>query len=182
MMGCVCQIFKRNVLVCRFALHEGNACGAHSIEMLIVLLMVPHRSTPSAPAGEKKDKKEKGVSDKLADVKASGKGKAAAAPAAASPAKPARPAPRRPPQAEPKGRSDDYLAGLDLPSSDSESDEEVDRRRSMLEDEAAPRIQQAVSGAGAPGPFLGCNMLCRPCRHRLPADRAASCGKAAEFA
>ncbi|KAL4447281.1 hypothetical protein ABPG77_007314 [Micractinium sp. CCAP 211/92] len=95
--------------------------------------------------GDKKDKKEKSASDKLADVKASGKGKAngAAAPAAA-PAKPARPAPRRPPQPEAKGRGDDYLAGLDLPSSESESDEEVDRRRSMLGEEEAPRIQQAT--------------------------------------
>ncbi len=107
-------------------------------------------------AGDKKDKKEKSASDKLADVKASGKGKAngAAAPAAA-PAKPARPAPRRPPQPEAKGKADDYLAGLDLPSSESESDEEVDRRRSMLGEEEAPRIQQAVRRCGCcAAPFL----------------------------
>lgn len=100
-------------------------------------LPAPNRSQPpTTAAGDKKDKK--GATDKLIaakDKKPAGNGASAA---------PARPAPRRPPKPEPKSDPNDYLAGLDLPSSESESDGEVERRRSMLEDDSVPQIKQAV--------------------------------------
>lgn len=77
--------------------------------------------------------------------KGKGKGDKHSSNGAAAAAKPARPVPRKPPPPEPKGNPDDYLAGLDLPSSESESDEEgVGRRRGMLEEDQAVQIKQAV--------------------------------------
>jgi hypothetical protein len=102
-------------------------------------------------AGDKKDKK--GATDKLVaakEKKSVGNGAAAA---------PARPAPRRPPQPQPQSDPNDYLAGLDLPSSESESDGEVDRRRGMLEDESVPQIKQAVRAGGSWGSSTPCGLL-----------------------
>jgi hypothetical protein len=117
----------------------------------LLLTVSSPASLPNWPAGDKKEKK--GASDKLADHKVAadggkGSGKGGAKVAAAAP--PARPAPRRPPPPEPKGNPNDYLAGLDLPSSDSESDDGVERRRGMgEEDQPAVQINMAVSVLGA---------------------------------
>lgn len=110
----------------------------------------PEKSEKKADKSDKKEKKS--ASDKVADhkVSASGdkskvKGEKHSSNGAAAAAKPARPVPRKPPPPEPKGNPDDYLAGLDLPSSESESDEEgVGRRRGMLEEDQAVQIKQAT--------------------------------------
>lgn len=47
-----------------------------------------------------------------------------------------------------QGDPNDYLAGLDLPSSDSDSDEEVERRRGT--EEETVQIRAAVSAPWAP--------------------------------
>lgn len=77
---------------------------------------------------DKKEKDKKPTGDKLIDRKLGAEKKAqnGAAPPKAAP-KPA-PKPRGPPP--PKDTSgDNYLAGLDLPSSESESDDEIERRK-----------------------------------------------------
>ena len=136
---------------CLLRLHHQHCCAAlpPALSDLLLISSVP-APLPTWPAGDKKEKK--GASDKLADHKVaadggkgSGKG-GSGAKAAAAAAPPARPAPRRPPPPEPKGNPNDYLAGLDLPSSDSESDDGIERRRGMgEEDQPAVQINMAVS-------------------------------------
>lgn len=77
---------------------------------------------------DKKEKDKKPTGDKLIDRKlgAEKKGQNGAAPSKAAP-KPA-PKPRGPPPPT-ASTGDNYLAGLDLPSSESESDDEIERRK-----------------------------------------------------
>lgn len=98
----------------------------------------------SSKEGGKDSKRSSGTGDKLLDRKL-GKEKDGKPAAAAAAAKPAPRGPRGPPPpaAPPKKGGNDYLAAYDLPSSESESDEEVDRRRGFAgSDEDEPKIKE----------------------------------------
>lgn len=84
---------------------------------------------------------EVGKDGKPSKDKKKAESKSTAAPA------PAKPVSRRPPPRqipEPKKVVNSYLADMDLPSSESESDEEGPRRRGVDENDAEDRLEEAV--------------------------------------
>ncbi|KAL6782065.1 hypothetical protein ACKKBF_B10535 [Auxenochlorella protothecoides x Auxenochlorella symbiontica] len=99
------------------------------------------KSSSKEKISSSKDKGEVGKDGKPSKDKKKAESKSTAAPA------PAKPVSRRPPPRqipEPKKVVNSYLADMDLPSSESESDEEGPRRRGVNENDAEDRLEEAV--------------------------------------
>lgn len=105
--------------------------------------------------GDKEDRKEKkekkADKEDKKDKKRDKKDKEVERPASAKP-KPAEPPRRRPPppKAEPKPAGTGYLAGIDLPSSDSEDERDPEEVRGGKQEEGSLQIQVRTAVARLP--------------------------------